>query len=792
MKFRISSFPLVFVAAVAVVVPSMRGAEGAAPSTQRPPTEKSPLTALDRYVHRPDPAYAWKVAGSVRGEGGQAFFLDLTSQSWLTTNEVNRTVWRHWLVVARPDNLAHSTALLFIGGGANKDDKPPKVNNDLVRIARETKSVVAELKMVPNQPLIFGGDGAERVEDDLIAYTWDKFLRTGDEKWPARLPMTKSAVRAMDALTAFCASEAGGKAKVDTFVVAGGSKRGWTTWTTAITDRRVVAICPIVIDVLNLEESMFHHYQAYGFWAPAVGNYVEHGIMDWMKTPQMRALCKIEDPFEYRDRLTLPKLVMNACGDQFFLPDSSQFYFDQLPGPKYLRYIPNTDHSLKGSDAYETLAAWHQLTLSGGPAAGIHLDPSHPRFGRGPRPGSSGRGQALAGHQSRRARFPDRDAGAGLDLDAGGGRRQRDLPGGGGEAGEGLAGVRAGADLRRRIVGAAQGDHRRASDSGCAAASGAEAVPAEAVTRRATPRVGSGQGGVDADLEFEADAFAEDRFQFPAGGAADVANAGAAGADEHAFVAFLGDQEVGFDVQDRVGSGFGGGARAFLGDVDAHGGAVGHFLLGLEVDLFADDLADPEGEAGVGDFAHREERFADGQERADDVDERLEVEPGGGGNFDDRGVLLGADVPGVPKRALLQVGLVEAEDAGLGHAGEGFDDHLFFRADRPGGVDDMDQGVDPLQGLPGAGVQPVDQGAATGAEEARGIDEDELDAGAVDDALDGVAGGLGFGADDRDFRVDEGVEERGLADVGTSDQGDQPGAESGGGGGGGGRGRVGG
>lgn len=366
MKFRISSFPLVFVAAVAVVVPSMRGAEGAAPSTQRPPTEKSPLTALDRYVHRPDPAYAWKVAGSVRGEGGQAFFLDLTSQSWLTTNEVNRTVWRHWLVVARPDNLAHSTALLFIGGGANKDDKPPKVNNDLVRIARETKSVVAELKMVPNQPLIFGGDGAERVEDDLIAYTWDKFLRTGDEKWPARLPMTKSAVRAMDALTAFCASEAGGKAKVDTFVVAGGSKRGWTTWTTAITDRRVVAICPIVIDVLNLEESMFHHYQAYGFWAPAVGNYVEHGIMDWMKTPQMRALCKIEDPFEYRDRLTLPKLVMNACGDQFFLPDSSQFYFDQLPGPKYLRYIPNTDHSLKGSDAYETLAAWHQLTLSGG------------------------------------------------------------------------------------------------------------------------------------------------------------------------------------------------------------------------------------------------------------------------------------------------------------------------------------------------------------------------------------------------------------------------------------------
>lgn len=227
-----------------------------APSNQRPPTAKAPLTALDRYAHAPDSAYAWKVARSVPGEGGTAFYVDMTSQTWLTTNEVNRTAWRHWIVVARPDNLAHSTGLLFISGGGNQDDKPPKVNGDLVRIARETKCVVAELRMVPNQPLIFGGDGEERVEDDLIGYTWDKFLRTGDEKWPARLPMTKSAVRAMDTITALLASEAGGKSTVDTFVVAGGSKRGWTTWTTAAVDRRVVAICPIVIDVLNMQAFM--------------------------------------------------------------------------------------------------------------------------------------------------------------------------------------------------------------------------------------------------------------------------------------------------------------------------------------------------------------------------------------------------------------------------------------------------------------------------------------------------------------------------------------------------------
>ena len=100
----------------------------------------------------------------------------------------------------------------------------------------------------------------------MIAYTWDKFLRTGDERWPARLPMTKAVVRAMDAMTAFCASAGGRRrATVDRFVVAGASKRGWTTWTTAAVDPRVVAIAPIVIDVLNVEPSFEHHYRAYGF-----------------------------------------------------------------------------------------------------------------------------------------------------------------------------------------------------------------------------------------------------------------------------------------------------------------------------------------------------------------------------------------------------------------------------------------------------------------------------------------------------------------------------------------------
>jgi PhoPQ-activated pathogenicity-related protein len=171
----------------------------------------------------------------------------------------------------------------------------------------------------------------------------------------------------MDTVSAFCGSADGGKTRVDGFVVAGGSKRGWTTWTTAAVDKRVVAIVPFVIDLLNIEPSMLHHYAAYGFWAPSIGNYTAFRIMDWNGTSEYRELMKIEEPYEYRDRLTMPKFIINASGDQFFLPDSSQFYFDDLAGVKHLRYVPNADHSLRGSDAYKTLQACYDAILHESP-----------------------------------------------------------------------------------------------------------------------------------------------------------------------------------------------------------------------------------------------------------------------------------------------------------------------------------------------------------------------------------------------------------------------------------------
>jgi PhoPQ-activated pathogenicity-related protein len=319
-------------------------------------------TALDRYVEAPDPSYKYEVVATVPGKDHTTTLVDMTSQTWRSPSEVDRTVWKHWLFVVTPSEVRHAKAFLYITGGNNTSPAPKNADENLVRIATTTKSVVAELRMVPNQPLAFAEDKRPRVEDDMIAYTWDKFLRGGDDQWPARLPMTKAAVRAMDTVVSVCGA---GNVKIDGFVVAGASKRGWTTWATAAVDTRVVAIVPLVIDLLNIVPSFKHHLAVYGYYAPAVSEYEDLGIMKWEDSPRYRELMTIEEPYEYRDRLTMPKYIVNATGDQFFVPDSWKFYFEALPGTKYLRYVPNADHSMRGTDVWQSALAFYNAVLTG-------------------------------------------------------------------------------------------------------------------------------------------------------------------------------------------------------------------------------------------------------------------------------------------------------------------------------------------------------------------------------------------------------------------------------------------
>merc|ERR1712130_971248 len=79
----------------------------------------------------------------------------------------------------------------------------------------------------------------------------------------------------------------------------------------------------------------------------------------------MKLLVNIVDPIAYADRYTMPKLVCNAGGDEFFLPDDTHYWWSQMPEPKKFLMIPNAEHSMATGilELLPAVGAWVLLNL---------------------------------------------------------------------------------------------------------------------------------------------------------------------------------------------------------------------------------------------------------------------------------------------------------------------------------------------------------------------------------------------------------------------------------------------
>ena len=49
-------------------------------------------TALDEYIAKRDPTYAWKLVNTIPGDGVTTYVVELTSQTWRAKPEVDRPV----------------------------------------------------------------------------------------------------------------------------------------------------------------------------------------------------------------------------------------------------------------------------------------------------------------------------------------------------------------------------------------------------------------------------------------------------------------------------------------------------------------------------------------------------------------------------------------------------------------------------------------------------------------------------------------------------------------------------
>lgn len=326
---------------------------------------------LKEYVDRPDDSYAFETVHTETRGTATVQVVKMTSQTW------QGITWWHYLTLIKPATVKHpNAAMLFISGGDNKEGKLPLKKEEiriLQMVANQTNSVVAMLNQTPNQPL-FGG----RHEDEIIALSEVKYLdQEGDdwENWPLLFPMVKGAVRAMDTIAAVAKDQWG--QDIQDFMLTGGSKRGWTTWLSAVADDRVKRIAPMIIDVLNMKPQMEHQLASYGAYSNEIDEYTQYDLQAKMDTEAGARLMNLMDPYAYRAELDLPKLVVLGANDPYWTVDAANLYYPDLPGEKHLYYQANTGHDAN-QEGVAAITLFYESMLTGEPYPGIAWDQSDP------------------------------------------------------------------------------------------------------------------------------------------------------------------------------------------------------------------------------------------------------------------------------------------------------------------------------------------------------------------------------------------------------------------------------
>lgn len=290
---------------------------------------------------------------------------ELLSQHWSPDDMVTPAQWRHNVDIYIPETAKEHHALVVVNNGINYDKgvqitgKPGDFPQEtLASISRDTNTIVISVSDIPNQYLTFQDDKKPLKEDESVSRSWALFMEAPEKRelMPLNIPMVTALSQAMR-----LAKKELTQWNINSFIITGISKRGWTTWLSAIADPDVEAIVPFAIDLLDIDASLEHIYQSYGGnWPITFYPYYQQGIDEKIKSPTFTQLRQIIDPLRYlntiyQPRLAIPKYIINASGDDFFVPDNTRFYYSKLPGVKSLRIVPNMNHYSINQFAEESL-----------------------------------------------------------------------------------------------------------------------------------------------------------------------------------------------------------------------------------------------------------------------------------------------------------------------------------------------------------------------------------------------------------------------------------------------------
>ncbi|QRR08513.1 PhoPQ-regulated protein [Burkholderia sp. MS455] len=290
----------------------------------------------------------------------------LVSQSWSPNHQVTPADWIHNVDLYIPERAASGRALVVVNNGIRYPGPADRITPDfsgesLASIAQKTKVVVISVSDIPNQRLTYSGDGIPRIEDESVARSWRLFMEASGQRAvsPIELPMAGAVSRAMS-----LAQRELPTLGLAHFAVSGLSKRAWATWLVAAEDSRVDAIVPFAMDLLDMQSALQHIYQSYGHhWPIAFAPYYRDRIHEHLGKPEFDQLARIIDPLQYFSGLMSHKrkvteYIINASGDDFFVPDGATLYLDKLSGSPALRMVPNVSHAGVRVPAVEALSAF--------------------------------------------------------------------------------------------------------------------------------------------------------------------------------------------------------------------------------------------------------------------------------------------------------------------------------------------------------------------------------------------------------------------------------------------------
>lgn len=316
-------------------------------------------TSMEDYIESTKDEFSYEIEEIIYKDEWTGYHIKMISGEWLDNKKVSEVNWWHNVDIIIPKEVKTSSGIMFIDNGVSSENYF-RLDDEVINYSNKLGAIIVNVSNIPFQPVNFLESNQESfLEDDLIAFAWNKFLKSGGSnkylEWLPRLPMTRAVVRSMDLAQEIAIQN---NIQLNNFVVSGASKRGWTAWTTAAVDKRIVGVVPMVIDLLNVIPSFENHYRSYGEFSLAVQEYVNYEIPDWMQTDEFKSLLKYVEPYSFKENFTMPKYIINAGSDEFFSTDSWQYYYDELPGDKLLRYVPNRNHSLDGRYLNDDLVSY--------------------------------------------------------------------------------------------------------------------------------------------------------------------------------------------------------------------------------------------------------------------------------------------------------------------------------------------------------------------------------------------------------------------------------------------------